>query len=61
MQALFGILLLVYVPGLDPYPGYIPMGNEVTIDESEYEQLPGGEQVCPERHASIFSSKFIFV
>ncbi|KAJ8627273.1 hypothetical protein MRB53_020580 [Persea americana] len=55
MQALFGILLLVYVPGLDPYPGYIPMGNEVTIDESEYEQLPGGEQVCPERHASIFS------
>ncbi|RWR88757.1 ABC transporter C family member 2-like protein [Cinnamomum micranthum f. kanehirae] len=48
----------VYVPGLNPYPGYIPMRNEVTIDESEYELLPGDE-VCPERHVSIFS-KILF-
>ncbi|KAJ4703004.1 ABC transporter C family member 2-like [Melia azedarach] len=53
-QVLFGILLLVYVPKLDPYPGYTIMQAE-SIDDAEYEQLPGGEQVCPERHVSIIS------
>ncbi|GAV87979.1 ABC_tran domain-containing protein/ABC_membrane domain-containing protein [Cephalotus follicularis] len=56
-QVLFGILLLVYVPNLDPYPGYTPMRSDF-IDEAEYEELPGGEQICPERHASIVSKTF---
>ncbi|KAJ4703009.1 ABC transporter C family member 2-like [Melia azedarach] len=53
-QVLFGILLLVYVPKLDPYPGHTILQAE-SIDNAEYEQLPGGEHVCPERHVSIFS------
>lgn len=57
-QILFGILLLIYVPNLDPYPGYIPLRNEVPIDNTEYEQLPGGEYICPERHVNIFSKIF---
>ncbi|XP_024046310.1 ABC transporter C family member 2 isoform X2 [Citrus clementina] len=56
-QALFGLLLLVYVPELDPYPGYTPMRTEL-VDDAEYEELPGGEQICPERHANIFSRIF---
>lgn len=24
---------------------------------TKYEELPGGEQICPERHAKMFSSK----
>ncbi|KAF3970894.1 hypothetical protein CMV_005450 [Castanea mollissima] len=54
VQVLFGILLLVYVPRLDPYPGYIPIGAE-SVDDAAYEELPGGEQVCPERHVNVFS------
>ncbi|CAN7049540.1 hypothetical protein IGI04_026558 [Brassica rapa subsp. trilocularis] len=53
-QALFGILLLVYIPELDPYPGYHILNNE-PLDNVEYEALRGGENICPERHASIFS------
>ncbi|KAJ4703008.1 ABC transporter C family member 2-like [Melia azedarach] len=53
-QVLFGILLLFYVPKLDPYPGYTVLQAE-SVNYAEYEQLPGGEQVCPERHVSIFS------
>ena len=56
VQALFGILLLVYVPDLDPYPGYTPIQSELFADTA-YEELPGGEQICPERHGNIFSSK----
>ncbi|XP_062162979.1 ABC transporter C family member 2-like [Alnus glutinosa] len=57
VQVLFGILLLVYVPHLDPYPGYMPMRTE-SVDAAAYDELPGGEQVCPERHSNIFSSIF---
>ncbi|KAK0578361.1 hypothetical protein LWI29_009118 [Acer saccharum] len=57
VQALFGLLLLVYVPDLDPYPGYTPIRAE-SVDDAEYEELPGGEQICPERQANIFSSTF---
>ena len=60
MQVLFGILLLVYVPRLDPYPGYTPIGAE-SVDDAAYEELPGGEQVCPERHVSVFSSMYISI
>ncbi|KAK9267310.1 hypothetical protein L1049_009733 [Liquidambar formosana] len=56
-QVLFGVLLLLYVPDLDPYPGYTPMHTE-SIDNTEYEELPGGEQICPERRANIFSKIF---
>ncbi|KAH9796212.1 ABC transporter C family member 2 [Citrus sinensis] len=56
-HALFGLLLLVYVPELDPYPGYTPMRTEL-VDDAEYEELPGGEQICPERQANIFSRIF---
>lgn len=59
MQLVFGILLLVYVPNLDPYPGYNPIRNEVVSDNTAYEPLPGGEQICPERHANLFSSKWL--
>uniref|UniRef100_A0A6N2MXC4 ABC-type xenobiotic transporter n=1 Tax=Salix viminalis TaxID=40686 RepID=A0A6N2MXC4_SALVM len=55
VQGLFGILLLVYVPDLDPYPGYTPMQTE-SVDDAEYEELPGGEYMCPERHANIIST-----
>lgn len=58
VQGLFGVLLFVYLPTLDPYPGYSPVRNEL-VEDSEYEELPGGEQVCPERHVNIFS-KILF-
>ena len=59
VQVLFGVLLLVYVPNLDPYPGYTPMPTE-SVEDSAYEELPGGEQerISPERHVNLFSSKF---
>ncbi|KAF8030773.1 hypothetical protein BT93_D0072 [Corymbia citriodora subsp. variegata] len=53
-QFLFGILLLVYVPNLDLYPGYTVIQTE-PLDSVEYEALPGEEQVCPERNVNIFS------
>ncbi|KAB2627658.1 ABC transporter C family member 12-like [Pyrus ussuriensis x Pyrus communis] len=53
-QGLFGILLLVYIPKLVDYPGYTPIRTE-SIDDAAYEELPGGEQICPERHANILS------
>lgn len=59
MQFLFGILLLLYVPTLDPFPGYTPLRAEALVDNTDYELLPGGEQICPERHANVFSSKHI--
>ena len=56
IQVLFGILLFVHLPNLDPYPGYMPLGSE-TVDDHEYEELSEGQQICPERHANIFDSK----
>ncbi|RXH98903.1 hypothetical protein DVH24_011228 [Malus domestica] len=53
-QGLFGILLLVYVPFVVDYPGYTPIRTE-SIDDDAYEELPGGEQICPERHVNILS------
>ncbi|XP_057430299.1 ABC transporter C family member 2-like [Lotus japonicus] len=53
-QVLFGILLLVYVPTLDPYPGYTSIESEVDTD-AEYDELPEGELIFPERQANIFS------
>ncbi|OMO75048.1 hypothetical protein CCACVL1_16348, partial [Corchorus capsularis] len=53
-QVLFGILLLFYVPKLNPLPGYILIKSE-TLDDEVYEPLPGGQQICPERQANIFS------
>lgn len=55
LQGLFGLLLLVYIPRLDPYLGYSPVQTE-SADKDEYEELPAGEYVCPERHVNIFSS-----
>ncbi|WOK94771.1 ABC transporter C family member 2 [Canna indica] len=57
-QFLFGIFLLIYIPTLDPYPGYTPIGTEASSDNMDYEPLPGGEQICPERKANIFSGIF---
>ncbi|XP_042515081.1 ABC transporter C family member 2-like [Macadamia integrifolia] len=56
-QVTFGILLLFYVPALEPYPGYTPIQSE-TVDDTEYKELPGEEHICPERHANIFSRIF---
>lgn len=60
MKVLFGILLLVYVPDIDPYPGYNSIRVELS-DDSEYEELPDSEQICPERHVNIFSSMCLLV
>ncbi|KAK6917100.1 ABC transporter-like, ATP-binding domain [Dillenia turbinata] len=57
VQVLFGILLLVYIPDLSPYPGYTPLRADLA-DDTEYEELPGGEQICPERHVNIVSKIF---
>ncbi|KAF8413521.1 hypothetical protein HHK36_001512 [Tetracentron sinense] len=54
-QVLFGIFMLVYIPNLEPYPGYTSIRAE---DNTEYEELPGGEEICPERHVNIFSNIF---
>ncbi|XP_047942047.1 ABC transporter C family member 2-like [Salvia hispanica] len=54
VQVLFGVLLAVYIPDLDPYPGYTPMQTE-SEDNTAYEELPGGEQICPERRANLIS------
>uniref|UniRef100_A0A5B6ZCD8 ABC-type xenobiotic transporter n=1 Tax=Davidia involucrata TaxID=16924 RepID=A0A5B6ZCD8_DAVIN len=54
-QVLFGVFLLVHIPHLDLYPGYIPMWTE-SLDDTGYEALLGGEHICPERHVNIFST-----
>lgn len=56
VQFLFGILLLLHIPTLDPFPGYAPIRAEVFVDNTDYEPLAEGEQICPERHANTFSS-----
>ncbi|KAJ0017077.1 hypothetical protein Pint_11081 [Pistacia integerrima] len=53
-EVLFGILLFAYVPNLQSHPGYNLLQDE-SLDNVEYEALPGGEHVCPERSASILS------
>lgn len=57
-QVVFGVLMFVYVPYLDPHPGHTPV-RTMSVDSNEYEELPGGEYVCPERHVTIFSSKYL--
>lgn len=47
------------MPSLDPYPGHTPLSSE-SIDVAEYEKLPDGEDICPERHVNLFSSKYYF-
>lgn len=54
VQVLFGALLFVYVPNLDSYPGYTPMPTE-SVDDSAYQELAGGEQICPERRCNILA------
>ncbi|XP_070021229.1 ABC transporter C family member 2-like [Nicotiana sylvestris] len=54
VQVLFGLLLLFYIPNMDPYPGYSPLRSE-SFDDTAYEELPGAEQICPERHVNIFA------
>ncbi|KAK4349562.1 hypothetical protein RND71_032317 [Anisodus tanguticus] len=56
VQVLFGLLLLFYIPDMDPYPGYSPLRSE-SFDNTAYEELPEAEQICPERHGSIFSTQ----
>lgn len=58
IQVLFGALLFVYVPNLDSYPGYTPMPTE-SVDDSAYQELAGGEQICPERRCNILASMYI--
>ncbi|KAJ4837828.1 Multidrug resistance-associated protein 9 [Turnera subulata] len=55
-QLSFGILLLVYIPKLDPYLGHSMMQLQPEpFDNGDYEALPGGEQICPERQANFLS------
>ncbi|XP_051129037.1 ABC transporter C family member 12-like isoform X2 [Andrographis paniculata] len=51
-KVLLGVLLLLYIPNLDLYPGYIPLSD--LIDDNKNEK-PLGEHVCPERYANMFS------
>lgn len=46
------------MPDLDPHLGHYPVQEEdvVYVDSTAYEELPGGEQVCPERNTNILSS-----
>ncbi|GLT65013.1 hypothetical protein SLA2020_374700, partial [Shorea laevis] len=53
-EALFGVLLLVHVPNLNLYVGYLIMQNEFP-DNVDYEAHSVDEQICPERQANIFS------
>ncbi|KAG8385285.1 hypothetical protein BUALT_Bualt03G0026100 [Buddleja alternifolia] len=52
-QVLLGIFLLVYVPNLETYPGYVPLSADSNDDTKN--ENPLGEHVCPERYANIFS------
>ncbi|XP_073129277.1 ABC transporter C family member 2-like isoform X2 [Henckelia pumila] len=54
VKVLFGVLLFVYIPDLNPYLGYFPVQIEY-VDNTVYEELPEEEQICPERRANIFS------
>lgn len=45
----------MHLPHLDPYPGYTQMPPE-SHEDAAYEDLPGGDQICPERHVNIVSS-----
>ncbi|KAI4365222.1 hypothetical protein MLD38_021227 [Melastoma candidum] len=58
VQVMFGVLLLFYLPTLDPYPGYTPVDAD-PIEEPEYEELSGSVQICPERHVNLLS-KILF-
>ncbi|CAH9141477.1 unnamed protein product [Cuscuta epithymum] len=57
VQALFGLLLLLYFPQLELYPGisgYSVLRTE-SVDNTAYEKLPGEEEICPERHGNLLS------
>ncbi|KAF9620671.1 hypothetical protein IFM89_013971 [Coptis chinensis] len=53
---IFNLIISVqdYFNSVEPYSGYTPIRDEF-IDDAEYEVLPAGEQICPERHANILS------
>ncbi|CAN4114105.1 unnamed protein product [Withania somnifera] len=53
-QILFGALLLVHLPHLNPFPGYAPLRSE-SIDDNNDETIVGADHICPERYASILS------
>ena len=47
----------MYVPTLDPYPGYTPIASEI-VNDAAYDELPEGELICPERRAGLWSSTY---
>lgn len=49
----------MYLPTLDPYPGYTPIRVD-PLDDGEYEELGGSEEICPERRTNIISSKSFY-
>ncbi|KAI8524470.1 hypothetical protein RHMOL_Rhmol13G0151700 [Rhododendron molle] len=54
---LFEVSLLVYIPHLDPYPGYIPLRNE-SLDDTKYEALLGESILSREARQPIFQDLF---
>lgn len=60
MQIVFGALLLVHLPHLNPFPGYIPLRSE-SVDDKNDETILGEDHICPERYASILSSQWILL
>ncbi|KAL3322636.1 hypothetical protein AABB24_039965 [Solanum stoloniferum] len=53
-QIVFAALLLVHLPHLNPFPGYIPLRSE-SVDDKNDETILGEDHICPERYASILS------
>ncbi|XP_025884380.1 ABC transporter C family member 12 isoform X3 [Solanum lycopersicum] len=53
-QIVFGALLLVHLPHLNPFPGYIPLRSE-SVDDKTDETILGEDHICPERYACILS------
>ncbi|WMV58251.1 hypothetical protein MTR67_051636 [Solanum verrucosum] len=53
-QIVFGALLLVHLPHLNPFPGYIPLRSE-SVDDKNDETILGEDHIFPERYASILS------
>lgn len=60
MQILYGALLLVHLPHLNPFPGYVPLRSE-SIDDNNDETILGADHICPERYATILSSQWILL
>ncbi|KAG6543930.1 hypothetical protein Mapa_014771 [Marchantia paleacea] len=55
-EILLAAILVLYFPTLVEFTGYTPiLTQEAPNSSGEYEALPAGDEVCPERRVGIFS------